>query len=126
MRPIPFCRGTMSDDLAISQYDASPDDALAAIRTYEKPLIVDLDETLYLRNSTEDLIDCAWPGPLALLLPRVLEMVKPWRLTGGHRYRGHLADMRHFELLSLDSLALARKGSILLLKIMSIENLRQR
>ena len=28
-----------------------------------------------------------------------------------HRYPGHLAGMRHFDLLSLDSLALARKGS---------------
>jgi phosphoserine phosphatase len=73
----------MSDDVAISQYDASPDDALAAIRTYEGLVIVDLDETLYLRNSTEDFIDCAWPRALALLLLRVLEMLKPWRLTGG-------------------------------------------
>ena len=73
----------MSDDLAISQYDASPDDALAAIRAHKGPVLVDLDETLYLRNSTEDFIDLAWPGLLALLLLRVLEVLKPWRLTGG-------------------------------------------
>jgi hypothetical protein len=46
----------------------------AAIRAHERPVLVDLDETLYLRNSTEDFIDCAWPGPLALLLLWVLEV----------------------------------------------------
>jgi hypothetical protein len=49
------------------------------------PVLVDLDETLYLRNSTEDFIDCARPAllALALLLLRILEVLKPWRLTGG-------------------------------------------
>ena len=65
------------------QYDASPDVALAAVLAHEGPLLVDLDETLYLRNSTEDFIDCACPGLLALLLLRVLDVLKPWRLTGG-------------------------------------------
>src|SRR6185437_14309581 len=63
--------------------DVSPDGALSAIRTHAGPLLVDLDETLYLRNSTEDFIDCALPGLLALLLLRVLDVLKPWRLTGG-------------------------------------------
>jgi hypothetical protein len=72
----------MSGDLAC-QYDASPDAALAAVRAHRGPLLVDLDETLYLRNSTEDFIDCVRPGLLALLLLRVLEVLKPWRLTGG-------------------------------------------
>jgi hypothetical protein len=73
----------MSGDPARCQYDASPLVALAAVRAHEGPLIVDLDETLYLRNSTEDFIDCARPGLLAFLLLRVLEVLKPWRLTGG-------------------------------------------
>jgi hypothetical protein len=73
----------MSSDLATCQYDASPSEALAAVRTHQGPLLVDVDETLYLRNSTEDFIDCAWPGLLALLLLRVLDVLKPWRLTGG-------------------------------------------
>lgn len=68
---------------AICQYDASSDCTLAAVRTHEGPLLVDLDETLYLRNSTEDFIDCVRPGLLALLLLRVLDVLKPWRLTGG-------------------------------------------
>jgi len=65
------------------QYDVSPDAALAAVQAYEGPLLIDLDETLYLRNSTEDFIDCARPGLLALLVLRVLEVLKPWCLTGG-------------------------------------------
>jgi hypothetical protein len=69
--------------IASCQYDATPDVALASVRAHEGMLLVDLDETLYLRNSTEDFIDCAWPGLLALLLLRVLDVLKPWRLTGG-------------------------------------------
>jgi hypothetical protein len=69
--------------LATCQYDASSDCTLAAVRTHEGLLLVDLDETLYLRNSAEDFIDCARPGLLALLLLRVLDALKPWRLTGG-------------------------------------------
>ncbi len=64
-------------------FDASPDSALKAIQTFAGPVLVDLDETLYLRNSTEDFLDCASPGLLALLCLKVLDWVKPWRLTGG-------------------------------------------
>src|SRR5215468_910271 len=74
---------SMTGDLATCQYDASPAAALAAVRAHDGPVIVDLDETLYLYNSTEDFIDCAWPGLLALLLLRLLDVLKPWRLTGG-------------------------------------------
>jgi hypothetical protein len=73
----------MSADPATCQYDASPAATLAAVRAHKGPLVVDLDETLYLRNSTEDFIDCAWPGLLAVLLLRVLDVLEPWRLTGG-------------------------------------------
>jgi hypothetical protein len=68
---------------AACQYDASPDAALAAVQAHRGPLLIDFDETLYLRNSTEDFIDCVRPGLLALLLLRLLEVLKPWRLTGG-------------------------------------------
>jgi hypothetical protein len=64
------------------QYDASADAALAAVRAHEGLLLLDFDETLYLRNSTEDFIDCARPSLLALLLLRVLDVLKPWQLTG--------------------------------------------
>ena len=74
---------SVGDSVATCQYDASPDVALVAMQTHEGPVLVDLDETLYLRNSTEDFIDCARPGVLALLLLRALDVIRPWRLTGG-------------------------------------------
>ncbi len=73
----------MTSDTATCEYDVSPNDALTAVRAHEGPLLIDLDETLYLSNSTEDFIDCARPGLLALALLRLLEVLKPWRLTGG-------------------------------------------
>jgi hypothetical protein len=79
----PFDVRRFSGDSVTCQYDSSPEAALAAVRAHEGPILVDFDETLYLRNSTENFIDCARPGLLALLLLRVLEALKPWRLTGG-------------------------------------------
>src|SRR5262245_51937601 len=78
-----FISNAASGGPTTCQYDASPDASLTAIRVHEGPVLVDFDETLYLRNSTEDFIDCARPGLLALLLLRVLDVIKPWRLTGG-------------------------------------------
>lgn len=62
-------------------------EALSAVRRHVGLLIVDLDETLYLRNSTEDFIDTAVPGPMALLVLTVLAIVRPWRWTGGVQTR---------------------------------------
>ena len=68
---------------AMTPHDVSPEAALVALLTHSGPVLLDLDETLYLRNSTEDFIDCACPGVLALLLMRALDVFKPWRWTGG-------------------------------------------
>ncbi len=73
--------------LSQSAYDTHPDVACRAIETHRGPVLVDLDETLYLRNSTEDFLDSAWPGPLAFLLVRLLDLLRPWRLTGGLQTR---------------------------------------
>lgn len=72
---------------AITPHDVSPETALVALLSHSGPVLLDLDETLYLRNSTEDFIDCARPGLLALLLMRILDVVKPWRWTGGEATR---------------------------------------
>jgi hypothetical protein len=64
-------------------HDASPNEAIDAILKHRGPVLLDLDETLYLRNSTEDFIDSATPRLLALLLLRVLDVLRPWRWTGG-------------------------------------------
>jgi hypothetical protein len=67
--------------------DATPEAALAAIRAFGGPVLVDLDETLYLRSSTEDFIDSARPALLALILLRLLDLAQPWRWTGGQETR---------------------------------------
>jgi hypothetical protein len=73
----------MSDAASASRFDCTPEAALAALAGFDGLLLVDLDETLYLRNSTEDFIDSAVPGLLALLLLKLLDLLKPWRWTGG-------------------------------------------
>jgi hypothetical protein len=61
--------------------------ALAALVNHKGPALIDLDETLYLRNSTEDFIDSAVPKLLACLLMRALDVLKPWRIIGGAETR---------------------------------------
>jgi hypothetical protein len=61
----------------------TPEAALAEIGAYRGTLLVDLDETLYLRNSTEDFLDTARPGLLAVLLLKCVDVLKPWHWTGG-------------------------------------------
>ncbi len=73
--------------IPVTPHDAAPELAIAAILAYDGPVLLDLDETLYLRNSTEDFIDSARPGLLALVLMRVLDVIKPWRWTGGEATR---------------------------------------
>jgi hypothetical protein len=72
---------------ATTPFDSPPDLSLQTILAFKGPVLVDLDETLYLRNSTEDFLDCARPGVLAFLLLKVLDVVKPWRVTGGDATR---------------------------------------
>ena len=67
----------------MTAYDVSPEDAIVAIAGHDGPILLDLDETLYLRNSTEDFIDSVAPRLPALILMRVLDVIKPWRWTGG-------------------------------------------
>ncbi|MBI3544986.1 MAG: hypothetical protein HY081_00095 [Gammaproteobacteria bacterium] len=72
---------------AMTPHDVSPEAAIDAIRDHGGTVLLDLDETLYLRNSTEDFIDSARPRLLALLLMRLLDVIKPWRWTGGEATR---------------------------------------
>ena len=73
--------------MSLSAFDSTPEDALQAIKTHRGAVLVDLDETLYLRNSTQDFIGSAWPRPLAFMLIKLLDLLKPWRLTGGEPTR---------------------------------------
>ena len=72
----------MSDSAAACQFDASPEEALTALRGHSGLMLIDLDETLYLRNSTEDFLDCARPAWMVVLVLRILDACRPWMLTG--------------------------------------------
>ena len=74
-------------DFAQTEFDASPEAAVAGLAAHSGPIYVDLDETLYLRNSTEDFIDTARPGVLACAMLLVLDFLRPWRWTGGESTR---------------------------------------
>ena len=50
-------------------------------------LLVDFDETLWLRNSTETYLRSARPRIVALVLLKVLDLVRPWALLPGGRSR---------------------------------------
>jgi len=65
----------------------SPDDGLDRVVDQPGVLILDLDETLYLRNSTEDFIATAAPATLARVVLKLLDIVRPWELTGGQPTR---------------------------------------
>jgi hypothetical protein len=77
----------MNSAHVITPHDVSPETAIGAILDHVGPVLLDLDETLYLRNSTEDFIDSARPRLPALLLMRLLDVIHPWRWTGGEATR---------------------------------------
>ena len=77
----------VSREACACRHDAAPDAAIAAVRSHKGPVLIDLDGTLYFGNSTEDFIDTARPGLLALLMLRALDLFRPWRWTGGEATR---------------------------------------
>jgi hypothetical protein len=72
---------------AVLATNLEPVPALTMLQTHSGPVLLDFDETVYLRNSTEDFIDSARPALLALLVLRVLDAIRPWRFTGGDSTR---------------------------------------
>lgn len=92
LEPATPCLGDAAPAVAVPAsgacvHAATPEQTLATLSRFQGPVLVDLDETLYLRNSTEDFLDSAVPGLLALLLLRLLDLLKPWRWSGGERTR---------------------------------------
>lgn len=65
----------------------NPDEILDALTRFSGPVVVDLDETIYLGNSTEDFIALARPYFLAAYILRALDLLRPWRLKGGPSVR---------------------------------------
>ncbi len=71
----------------LHEHEGMPDPAIEAVLKHPGPVLLDFDETLYLRNSTEDFIDSARPALLALMAMRLLDFIEPWRWTGGTETR---------------------------------------
>jgi hypothetical protein len=67
-------RGQDHSSQSMHDYQCAPDSALIALVNHDGPLLLDLDETAYLRNSTEDFLDTASPGLFALVFLRVPEI----------------------------------------------------
>jgi hypothetical protein len=68
---------------AIDWLEREPAALLRALPAHQGMLLVDLDETLFLRNSTEAFLDGAFPQTLWFLVFKCLDVLKPWRWTGG-------------------------------------------
>lgn len=66
-------------------YDTSVSEVVSIIETAldGTPIIVDLDETLFLRNSTQEYLDTLRPRILGYLLLTLLNFLKPWNWLPG-------------------------------------------
>jgi hypothetical protein len=60
---------------------------LARLASHTGLVIVDFDETLLLRNSTEEFLNSAIPALLAAVLLRLVDICSPWRFAGGPTQR---------------------------------------
>jgi hypothetical protein len=68
-------------------YVVAETDIPAAMEAWEGLIIVDFDETLFLRNSTEDFINTARPSYAAAVALKFLDLAAPWRWAGKQRSR---------------------------------------
>ncbi|MEM9561887.1 MAG: hypothetical protein AAGA93_04675 [Actinomycetota bacterium] len=73
----------MSLPQADTRFDASPDDVLAAIAEHRDPVIVDLDETLLLANSTSLFLAAVRPAVLVYWLVKLVDVLRPRRRADG-------------------------------------------
>ncbi len=60
----------------------TPDALPAALADADRGdlVVVDFDETLFLRNSTELFLDSAYPAVIAAIAGRLVDFLKPWRV----------------------------------------------
>jgi hypothetical protein len=64
---------------ADAQFDATPEQALAAIDDHDGPVIVDLDETLLLANSTTLFLDSVRPAFLVYIVVKLVDIARRGR-----------------------------------------------
>ena len=65
----------------------SADEFYQALRSHPETglVVLDFDETLWLRNSTESFLDSVRPRFLAAIVLQILGILKPWRLFSKHK-----------------------------------------
>jgi hypothetical protein len=65
--------------------EATPAEAVARLSGLpaHTPILVDLDETLWLENSTERFLDQLRPSSVFRVLLWLMDVLKPWRIYGG-------------------------------------------
>jgi hypothetical protein len=76
----------LASDTALSDQSQASSinlDSALVLHPKTRPIIVDFDGTLLLRNSTEAYLDAACPRQIAAFLLAFLDMTKPWRLLPG-------------------------------------------
>ena len=63
----------------------SPAQAVEAVQSAnEEFIILDLDETLFLRNSTEAYLDAIYPRSLGFFYLLIMKILRPWRWLPAH------------------------------------------
>ncbi|QIZ76079.1 hypothetical protein [Ferrimonas lipolytica] len=69
----------------LTLYQVSPDKVVEAVASTDKArtLLVDFDETLWLRNSTETFLANIKPAFLLAIVVQFLNLLKPWRWRSG-------------------------------------------
>ena len=79
--------------LDINALDKETVAVLDAVSTAEShsPIVVDFDETLFLRNSTEAYLDSVYPRPAGAALLFALKALKPWRLLPSYMRKDEVA-----------------------------------
>ena len=75
---LPFSSVNLEMD---ESFQKSTNETLASVKATSKDsfVIVDLDETLFLRNSSQAYLNCAYPRIVGLILLLAVKATKPWR-----------------------------------------------
>lgn len=63
-------------------FDATPEQAIAAIAGHRGPVVVDVDETLLLANSTSLFLDSARPAVLVYFVVKLVDLLRPGSRRG--------------------------------------------
>ncbi len=77
----------VKEDISCDLSIRAPEEAIRQLKIHKGAIIVDFDETLYLRNSTEDFISFACASLIMRIMLKLLDVARPWLFTGGRGSR---------------------------------------